>query len=80
MEYAVYHPDTFVIITADHEAGSLTEREDGLYEYKSTGHSNTDIPIFVYGQGTEVFADYYEENNEVFKEIAALWGVANFGG
>lgn len=80
MEYAFYHPDTMVIITADHETGSLTPDEEGLFWFNSTSHSSADVPIFAYGQGAEIFADYYEENNEVPKEIAALWGVDNFGG
>lgn len=79
MEYAFYHPDTLVIITADHETGSLTLEEDGLYWFKSGSHSSADVPIFAYGQGAEIFSDYYEENNEVPKEIAALWGIENFG-
>lgn len=80
MEYAFYHPDTLVVITADHETGSLTLEDDGLYWFNSDGHSGADVPIFAYGQGAEVFADYCEENNEVPKEIAAMWGVENFGG
>ena len=80
MEYAFYNPDTLVIITADHETGSLTLEDDGLYWFNSTAHSGADVPIFAYGQGAEVFADYYNENNAVPKEIAALWGIENFGG
>ena len=80
MEYAFYHPETMLLITADHETGSLAMGEDGQYWFNSTGHSSADVPIFAYGQGAEVFKDYYEENNEVPKEIAAMWGVDNFGG
>ncbi|MBO5868587.1 MAG: alkaline phosphatase, partial [Oscillospiraceae bacterium] len=57
MEHAFYHPDTLVIITADHETGGLTRREDGFYKFTSTDHSSADVPIFAYGYGAEVFAD-----------------------
>lgn len=80
MEYAFYHPETLLIITADHETGSLALGEDGQYWFNSTGHSSADVPIFAYGQGADIFANYYEENNEVPKKIAAMWGVDNFGG
>ena len=80
MEYAFYHPDTFLIITADHETGALMPNKDGKLEFFSNSHTGADVPIFGYGQGAEVFQDYDEENNEVPKVIAALWGVEDFGG
>lgn len=79
MEYAFYHPDTFVIITADHETGGLSFDENGNPVYYMEGHSGADVPIFGYGQGAEVFQGYAEENTEVPKVIAALWGVPDFG-
>lgn len=79
MEYAFYHPDTFVLITADHETGGLTPDGTGHYAYTAEAHSNVDVPIFAYGQGAEVFAGYCQENNEVPKVIATLWGVTDFG-
>lgn len=79
MEYAFYHPDTLLLITADHETGSLAIGEDGQYWFNSTGHSSADVPIFAYGQGAELFSAYYEENNEVPKVIASMWGVDDFG-
>ena len=80
MEYAFYHPDTFLIITADHETGGLTVNGDGKMEYTGEDHTGADVPIFGYGQGAEVFANYAQENNEVPKVIAKLWGVDDFGG
>lgn len=79
MEYAFYHPDTFLIITADHETGDLLPDQSGELQFNSTSHTGADVPIFGYGQGAEVFQNYYEENNEVPKVIAALWGVEDFG-
>ena len=80
MEYAFYHPDTFLIITADHETGGLRPDSNGKLAFNTTSHTGADVPIFGYGQGAEVFRDYDEQNNEVPKVIAALWGVQDFGG
>ena len=79
MEFAFYHPDTFLIITADHETGGLRPNSEGKLEFSSAGHTGADVPIFGYGQGAEVFRDYSEQNNEVPKVIAKLWGVEDFG-
>lgn len=79
MEYAFYHPDTFLLITADHETGGLTPDGTGHYGYTAEAHSNVDVPIFAYGQGAEAYDGYCQENNEVPKVIAALWGVDDFG-
>ena len=79
MEYAFYHQDTFLLITADHETGGLTPDGTGHYGYTAEAHSNVDVPIFAYGQGAEAYDGYCQENNEVPKVIAALWGVDDFG-
>lgn len=79
MEYAFYHPDTFLIITADHETGGLDFDAEGNPVFTVDGHSPVDVPIYGYGQGAEVFANYNQENTEVPKVIASLWGVPDFG-
>ena len=79
MEYAFYHPDTFLLITADHETGGLTPDGTGHYSYTAEAHSNVDVPICAYGQGAEAFDGYCQENSEVPKIIAALWGIEGFG-
>ena len=80
MEYAFYHPGTLVLITADHETGGLSFDQSGLPMFSSTNHTSANVPIYAYGKGAEVFEDYNEENNEVPKVIAKLWGEENFGG
>ena len=79
MEHALYHPDTLVLITADHETGGLLQGEDGKYGYTYGEHTDADVPIFAWGQGAEAFDNFYEENNYVPKVIAALWGIDDFG-
>jgi len=79
MEYAFYHPDTFLIITADHETGGLMPNAEGKLEFNTSDHTGSDVPIYGYGQGAEVFDSCDMENTQIPKIIAGLWGVSNFG-
>lgn len=73
MEYAFYNPDTLVIITADHETGSLTKMGNGYY--CATGdHSGRNVPIYAYGVGAEIFHEQTIENVQIPKTIAKMWG------
>jgi len=78
MEYAFYHPDTFVLITADHETGGLAPSGDG-FAFSTTDHTSADVPIFAYGMGAEVFDGVTVENIEIGQIIASLMGVDDFG-
>ena len=78
MEYAFYHPDTLLLITADHETGDL-HFENGQPVCPIGEHTGADVPIFAYGQGAEVFDGFHDENNLIPQHIAALWGIEDFG-
>ena len=78
MEYAFYNPDTMVIITADHETGGLAIN-DGVCTYSSEDHTSTDVKIFAYGVGAEVFNGVTVENTQIAKTIAAFMGADSFG-
>ena len=73
MEYAFYHPDTFLLITADHETGGLSWMSE-KFKYISGGHTSRDVPVFAYGEGAAVFDEQTIENVQIPKTIAALWG------
>ena len=79
MEYAFYHPDTFVIITADHETGGLWPTNDGYLEFNTTSHSGVNVPVFAYGKDAGAFENFEDENTQIPKNIAALLGVTEFG-
>ena len=79
MEYAFYHPNTFLIITADPEPGGLIPNEENVLVFTQEEHSPVVVSIFGYGQGAEVFDAQAKENNEVAKIIASMWGVKDFG-
>lgn len=87
MEYAFYNPDTFVLITADHETGGLKIDENGDFAYTSPensegsrNHTGANVPVFAYGIGAEVFNNATVENVEIPQHIARLMGVDEFGG
>ena len=78
MEYAFYHPDTFLIITADHETCGLNTDGNGNFVYTADYHTALDVPVFAYGQGAEVFHGAHMDNTEIPKVFASLWGVDTF--
>ena len=76
MEFAFYNPETFVLITADHETGGLTKD----FEYTSGDHTAANVPIFAYGDGANKFNKTAAvENIQIPKTIASYWGVKKFG-
>ncbi len=80
MQFTLMHPDTVLIVTADHETGALTKEADGSFAFKSTDHTNTDVPLFAMGNGTYVLTKKPCNNIDVAKFIAKIYGENNFGG
>lgn len=79
MEYAFYHPETMVIITADHETGGLQIADNGDFYYTSGSHTSANVPVFAYGADAAVFDGKITENIQIPKTIAALFGVEIVG-
>lgn len=79
MEFAFYNPDTFVLITADHETGELYPEEDGTLKFHFDDHSDANVLIFAYGDGAEIFDGVNIENIQIAHTIAAFMGDENFG-
>ncbi len=79
MEFAFYHPDTFLLITADHETGALLPNANGDLKYNSEDHSNADVPVFAFGEGADIFNGLTVENVQIPKTIAKMWGIDSFG-
>lgn len=79
MEYAFYNPDTFILITADHETGGLYPDENGSLGYHTSDHTGADVPVFAYGAGAELFDGLTVENIQIAHTIASLMGENNFG-
>jgi alkaline phosphatase len=75
MEFAFYHPDTFVLITADHETGGLSNR----FTFSSDYHTSANVPVFAYGYFSKCFHIAAVENTQIPITLAAMMGVKGFG-
>ncbi len=74
IEYILFHPDTALVITADHECGGLTlNNATGKYYFTSGDHTNTNVPVFALGSGTEKFNGKNVDNTEIAKFIANIF-------
>ena len=77
VKYADKHPETLVIVTADHETGGFSLIHGNLKEnwvegsFTTHDHSGTMVPVFAYGRGAENFKGVYQ-NNEIFHKIIQL--------
>lgn len=79
MVFCMMHPDTVLIVTANHECGDLQENESNKFVYRSKNHTGKDVPVYAMGYGTEIFKDTVNENTNIAKFIAAVFGDKNFG-
>ena len=79
MEYAFYNPDTFVLITADHETGGLKKNSSGKLAYTTTAHTSANVPVFAYGYNAKAFHDRTMENVQIPITIAYMMGQKTFG-
>ena len=75
MEYAFYHPNTFVLITADHETGGLTED----FTYTSDNHTGEDVCVFVHGNRGDYFHNISVDNTQIGQAFATFMGALEFG-
>ncbi len=80
MEYAFYNPDTFVLITADHETGGLKKDDaSGTFSFTTTAHTGANVPVFTYGSYAQVFDGIEMLNLQIPKTIARMMGQRVFG-
>lgn len=61
IDFAKADGNTLVVITADHETGSVTPNDDGTYTWTTGSHSAANVPVLVYG------SDDFIEDGEVIK-------------
>ena len=85
--FVMLHPDTALIITADHETGGLTKQADGRYVFENATsatyweHTNNNAPIFGLGEGVDelIKAGTITDNTLIAKHIAGIFGETAFG-
>lgn len=84
LDYVESHPNTLLIVTADHETGGMSigkfYEEDSItgrkreapdkvaINFNTDQHSGELIPVFAKGNGEEYFQGIYE-NNEIYHKI-----------
>ena len=70
--YVNKHPNTLLVVTADHETGGtcvsykshpVNQPEGMQLSFNTKGHSGTVVPIFAYGAGAENFAGIFKNKN-----------------
>ena len=80
VEYVNQHPETLLVVTADHETGGTgvyyngnTPGNEGPLKlrFSTSGHTGTVVPVFAYGAGAENFAGVMK-NTDIPKKIDAL--------
>ena len=80
MRYVALHPDTVLIITADHETGGLllSEEEEPAGTYTTGNHTSQAVPVYALGYRTEEL-DTVKENVDIGIFVASLLGKDDFG-
>ncbi len=82
MKYVALHPDTVLIITADHETGGLYFPKEGYgngenYKYLYDEHSCINVPVYALGYGIEEL-DVIKENTDIAGFVASILGEEDF--
>lgn len=84
LDFAERDGETLVIVTAEHETGSvvtteLSSRSEGAdsITWLSTTPSNTNVMLFAEGRGAEHFNGYYH-NTEICRKIAHITGIEDW--
>ena len=73
LKYVLEHPDTALIVTADHETGNTTlrsgwEEDFSLVKAVSGDHSTQNVPVFAIGYGTEALNSLSAEDRAAGKK------------
>lgn len=77
LEWMRSHPDTLLVVTADHQTGGLSildgAKQNGFVKgcFSTPGHNGIYVPVYAHGPGAEAFTGIME-NTQVFEKIRAL--------
>ena len=73
LDYAKKDGETLIIVTADHETGAITLK-DNTYKYTSDDHSAANVPVLVYGTDKFIAGNETINNYEIPIRIAYTFG------
>ena len=74
LEFSKANKNTLLVVTADHETGGLGIRKGSVKrstvsaDFTTGGHTGTMVPVFSYGQKSELFKGIYE-NTAIFSKL-----------
>ena len=74
LDYTVEHPNTLVIVTADHETGGLTIPKGNIkkmrpsVKFSTVGHTASMVPVFAKGPSASTFSGIYD-NTLIFTKM-----------
>lgn len=74
MNFVQKHPDTLLVVTADHETGGLMAADTKTvagFAFTSGGHTGANVPAFAMGFGSEAIQGQ-AENTQVFTWIQTM--------
>ncbi len=79
LEFLQQHPETLVIVTADHETGGLTFPHGAIkgsqrFAYSTGDHTGIMVPVYAFGAGAEAFVGQYD-NTDLIRKIMQLKGL-----
>ncbi|MFY9115682.1 MAG: alkaline phosphatase [Bacteroidales bacterium] len=60
LDYVDRHPETLLVVTADHETGGVNIGYDGLPFFSTKGHTGNVVPVFAYGTGADYFTGFMD--------------------
>jgi alkaline phosphatase len=80
VEFTLCHPDTMLIVTADHETGELVPKITSEYkfEFKTYHHTNYNVPVYAMGSGCESITGALD-NTDLAKISAKAFTDSPFG-
>ncbi len=78
LHYTKKHPETLVIVTADHETGGLainkgSTMNDLKMEFTSDYHTADLVPVFASGPQSDLFTGFYE-NTDIYQFMRTAFG------
>lgn len=71
LKYVLEHPDTALIVTADHETGNTTLKSGWKTDFNritagSGNHSDQLVPVFANGKGTDALNSLAQASGELY--------------
>ncbi len=78
--FTLMHPDTALIVTADHETGGIELGTNGKYHFTVSTHTNTNVPVYAIGSGIDtLLAEDLIDNLDIARFMASVYGAEAWG-